>query len=282
MMSAMTTTWDATAFDAFERRGWAGRGEAYENGFARMTAHTVAPLLDAAGVAAGTAVLDVGTGPGVVAAAALARGAQVTAVDASAEMAARAAAACPGADVRVAVLPDLPFPDASFDAITGNFVINHLGDPAAGLAELRRVLRPGGRIALTCWERVAMRATAVFGEAVVAVGIDHPVDLPSSGPFLADAEDRAAAFAALLTDAGLADATADRVEWLHRVDPDSWWSSVVSGTPLTGSLIARQDAATADAVKRRYRELVAPYAEGALVALPAVAVLATAHRRDPR
>ena len=289
----MTTTWDATAFDAFERRGWTGRSEAYRAGFARMTAHTVAPLLDAAGVGAGTAVLDVGTGPGTVAAAALARGAKVTAVDASPEMAAHAAAACPGADVRVAVLPGLPFPDGSFDAVVGNFVINHLGDPAAGLDELRRVLRPGGRLALTCWERVAMRATAVFGEAVAAAGIDHPTDLPSSGPFLADADPdgRAAAFAALLADAGLERASAVRVEWLHRVDPDDWWDAVVAGTPLTGSLIARQHPEVTAGIKAHYDRLVAPYAEptgqgraGAdpapvrTVALPAVAVLASGRR----
>lgn len=278
----MTTTWDATAFDAFERRGWSGRGEAYEHGFARMTAHTVAPLLDAAAVGAGAAVLDVGTGPGTVAAAALARGARVTAVDAAPEMAARAAAACPGADVRVAVLPELPFPDACFDAVVGNFVINHLGDPAAGLAELRRVLRPGGRIALTCWERVDMRATAVFGEAVAAVGIGIPDDLPSGGLFLADAEDRTAAFAELLTGAGLTEVSARRIEWLHRVDPDAWWDSVVAGTPITGSLIARQPSALAAAVRAAYDALVAPYADGPLVALPAVAVLATGRRTAPR
>ena len=275
MMSAMTTTWDAAAFDAFERSGWAGRGAAYGSGFARLTAHTVDPLLDAAGVTSGTAVLDVGTGPGIVAAAALARGAVVTAVDASPEMIALAGAACPGADVRLAVLPELPFPDGSFDAVVGNFVINHLGDAAAGLAELHRVLRPGGRIALTCWEKEAMRATAVFGEAVAAVGIPQQADLPSSGPFLAGATDRAAAFGALLADAGFTDESARHLRWTHSVDRDDWWAAVVGGTPLTGSLIARQAGEVVAEIKRRYDALVAPYAEGAsgLVRLPAVAIL---------
>ena len=54
-------------FDAYERGLWARRAAAYERGFARLTAHTAGALLDAAGVAAGTRVLDVGTGPGVVA-----------------------------------------------------------------------------------------------------------------------------------------------------------------------------------------------------------------------
>ena len=54
-------------FDTYERGLWAGRAAAYERGFARLTAHTAEALLDAAGVAAGTRVLDVGTGPGVAA-----------------------------------------------------------------------------------------------------------------------------------------------------------------------------------------------------------------------
>jgi cyclopropane fatty-acyl-phospholipid synthase-like methyltransferase len=59
-------------FDAYERGLWAGRTAAYERGFARLTAHAAGALLDAAGVTAGTGVLDVGTGPGVVAGAAAA------------------------------------------------------------------------------------------------------------------------------------------------------------------------------------------------------------------
>jgi hypothetical protein len=63
-------------FDSYARRLWAGRADAYEHGFARLTVHAVGALLDAAGVGTGTRVLDVGTGPGVVAGAAAARGAR--------------------------------------------------------------------------------------------------------------------------------------------------------------------------------------------------------------
>ena len=91
-------------FDAYERRLWAGRAAAYERGFARLTAHTAGALLDAAGVEAGTRVLDVGTGPGVVAGTAAgtaaARRAQVTAVDAEPSMAEATAHNLPGLDVR--------------------------------------------------------------------------------------------------------------------------------------------------------------------------------------
>jgi tRNA A58 N-methylase Trm61 len=60
-------------FDAYERELWAGRADAYQRGFARLTSHTAGALLDAAGAAEGTRMLDVGTGPGVVAGAAVAR-----------------------------------------------------------------------------------------------------------------------------------------------------------------------------------------------------------------
>jgi protein-L-isoaspartate O-methyltransferase len=88
-------------FDSYARRLWAGRADAYEHGFARLTVHAVGALLDAAGAGTGTRVLDVGTGPGVVAGAAAARGARVTAVDAEPSMAEAAARNVPGLDVRV-------------------------------------------------------------------------------------------------------------------------------------------------------------------------------------
>src|SRR5487761_697292 len=126
----------ASDFDAYERELWAGRAGAYEQGFARLTAGTVAPLLKAAGVTGGTRLLDVGSGPGVVAREAVRRGVVASAVDAEPGMAERAARNVPEADVRVAVLP---YQDAAFDAVTGNFVINHIGEPVAALHELRRV-----------------------------------------------------------------------------------------------------------------------------------------------
>jgi len=133
-------------FDAYERELWAGRAAAYERGFARLTAHTAGALLDAAGVAAGTRLLDVGTGPGVVARAAAARGARVTAVDADPGMAEAAARNAPGLDVRVAVLPDLPLNDEEFEAVTGNFVINAPCRPSpcspAGAGKPTAVSRP--------------------------------------------------------------------------------------------------------------------------------------------
>lgn len=263
-------------FDAYERRLWAGRASAYERGFARLTAHTAGALLDAAGVVAGTRLLDVGTGPGVVARAAVARGAQVTAVDAEPSMAEAAARNVPGLDVRVAVLPDLPLPDGEFDAVTGNFVINATGDPPVVLAGLRRVLRTGGRLALTCWRYPPAPALALAGEAIEAAGVPWPDDIPVP-PFRAYSSP--AAFAALLAETGFAGATGELLSWEHRVDPGEWWEVYLSGVGSNGVVARRQDAATIARIKNEFGRLAARYAAGGgTVALPAVAVLASGTR----
>ena len=264
-------------FDAYERELWAGRADAYQRGFARMTAHTAGALLDAAGVEAGTRLLDVGTGPGVVAGAAAARGARVTAVDADAGMAEAAARNVKGLDVRVAVLPDLPLNDAEFDAVTGNFVINATGDPAAVLAELRRVLRQGGRLALTCWRYPSAPAVGLAGEAIEAAGVPWPDDIPAP-PFREYCSP--SAFEALLIGTGFTEATARELRWEHRIDPERWWEEVyLSRVGSNGVVIARQDAATVARIKAEYDRLVARYAVGdGQVALPAVAVLASGSR----
>jgi SAM-dependent methyltransferase len=261
-------------FDSYERELWAGRASAYERGFARLTAYAAGPLLDAAGVGPGTRVLDVGTGPGVVAGVAAARGARVTAVDAEPSMAEAAARNVPGLDVRVAVLPDLPLPDGEFDAVTGNFVIHATGDPAAVLTELRRVLRAGGRLALTTWIDPPPPVLGIARQAIDAAGVSWPQDIPPA-PFRP--RQSPAAFAALLAEAGFAGTSAQLLSWEHRVDPGEWWREVYrSRVGSSGVVIARQDDATIERIKNEFDRLAAGYAVGdGMIALPATAVLAS-------
>jgi SAM-dependent methyltransferase len=97
-------------------------------------------------------VLDAGTGTGT-AAEAVARHLDgdgvVVGVDPSPPM---LALARDRLALRVAgVAPGLPFPDGTFDALVANLVLSHLGDVGAGVADLVRILRPGGRLGATAW-----------------------------------------------------------------------------------------------------------------------------------
>jgi ubiquinone/menaquinone biosynthesis C-methylase UbiE len=132
-----------TTFDEHERMQWAGKAAAYRDSFAALCAYPAGALLDAAAVGEDVRVLDVGTGTGTVAALACARAARTTAVDAEPSMLEIARRRAPGAETRHAVLPHLPFPDAFFDAVVANFVLNHVGDPEAAVREMRRVVCPG-------------------------------------------------------------------------------------------------------------------------------------------
>ncbi|MFN7149015.1 MAG: methyltransferase domain-containing protein [Microthrixaceae bacterium] len=100
----------------------------------------------------GTSVLDVGCGPGTITADLAARVApgRVVGVDRSAEVIERAAADHATADVefRTADLMDLPFDDDTFDVVHAHQVLQHVADPVGALAEMRRVCRTGGVVAV--------------------------------------------------------------------------------------------------------------------------------------
>ena len=96
----------------------------------------------------GDRVLDACCGTGDLAIAARARGANVVGLDFSEAMLERAGAKSTEIEwVRGDVLA-LPFDDASFDAVTVGFGVRNVDDLDAGLRELRRVLRPGGRLGI--------------------------------------------------------------------------------------------------------------------------------------
>ena len=261
-----------TDFDAYERDLWAGRAPVYARGFARLTAHAIGPLLDAAHVGTGTRVLDLGTGPGIVAAGAARRGATVSAVDADPLMAETAARAVPDADVRVAVLPVLPHEDETFDAVVGNFVINHVGDPVATLRELHRVLRPGGRLALTCWTMPGSGVLALVRDAMEEVGVPWPDDIPVS-PFMDHG--RAGAFAALVGGV-FGDTRVDPLDWDFAFEPEEWWrDGAMARVGSNAVVLLRQDPPTIARVKDAYDRRLRRYATGdGRVRVPAHALLA--------
>ncbi len=108
-------------------------------------------MIDLAGDVADRSILDAGCGAGPLAAALRERGAQVTGFDSSPAMVALAQRRL-GTDTRVLVADlaePLPFGTGEFDDVVASLVLHYLEDWSGPLAELRRVLRPGGRLILS-------------------------------------------------------------------------------------------------------------------------------------
>ena len=127
----------------------------YDRAFARVTTHFIPFLMRAAHVAPGMRVLDIAAGTGLAAEAALAvvgTSGHVTAADFSPAMVEKARQRLGNAkNVSLAVEDGqaLSYPNESFDAVVCSLGLMFFPDPLRGLAEFRRVLRPGGRAAVS-------------------------------------------------------------------------------------------------------------------------------------
>jgi SAM-dependent methyltransferase len=123
---------------------------------AMFTTPVAGQLVKFAAIEKGESVLDVGTGTGVVAVTAARAGAGVTGLDLTPELLDQARE-----NARIADTPDivwtegdaenLPYPDASFDVVLSQFGHMFAPRPEVAVAEMRRVLKPGGRIAFATW-----------------------------------------------------------------------------------------------------------------------------------
>jgi SAM-dependent methyltransferase len=143
---------------------------------------------------AGARALDAGCGTGFQAALLDTLGWRTHGVDVSAGLLARARRRLPGAALALASIEALPYADGRFDAIVCcGSTLSFVDDPARALAELGRVLRPGGRLLLDCEHRPSLDlawtlASALTGdplgygvrarEAWRALATPKPVRLP--------------------------------------------------------------------------------------------------------
>ena len=138
-------------FATLEYRGWQRVAHKYESTWSGLTRLFIPDLLQAAGVTAGTRVLDVACGPGYVAETASSLGAIPTGVDFSGEMVRIARQRNPEIEFREGDAQALDFDADTFDVLLMNFGLLHLPQPEKALAEAHRVLRSGGRLGFTVW-----------------------------------------------------------------------------------------------------------------------------------
>jgi len=246
------------AFSAFEQEGWAsGRAAPYDRGLGHITGGAIESLLDAARVTAGASVLDVATGPGYAAAAAVARGASAVGADLSEEMLAIARSAHPSITFVAAEAGALPFADGTFDAVIANFLMPHVTDLPAVVAEMARLVRPGGRVALTTWDPEPPTFLNALLAAIAATGAVPPLSLPAGPPFFQYAADDE--FAALLTGAGLASPEVSTVAFTFSTDAESLWDDLVAGTVRTRAVIEGQPPELRAAIRADYLSRLAAW-----------------------
>jgi len=231
------------AFKEFEAAGWSANAAAYDRLTGAITARVADALLDAAGVAAGARVLDVGCGTGALCAAAAGRGARPAGVDLADGMLTAARRARPELEFDRGDAEALPYAGASFDAVLAAFVVNHVPHPERAAAELRRVLRPGGRAALAMWGPPAeVPFLGLFDEAMRAAGVrDRAARAVPPGPdaFRFADED---ALCGLLEAAGFERVDVRRLVVSHPVaSADELWDGVHGGSVRTAAQLRALD-----------------------------------------
>lgn len=207
----------------------------YDRAMARVLEPFVPELLAACRLGRGHRLLDVGTGTGLVAAAAATvsgTAVRVVGLDVSAAMLRRARerVARLGVTLVAGDAEALPCRDGSFDAATGHFVFVFLDRPAAAAAEIHRVLRPGGRVALTALTRP--EATA-YGPVLEALGRHTPRARPFLGRLCSLGTH--ARLEAILTAGGFREAGVETVRHEMRwASFDEYWRVIEAGGGLAG------------------------------------------------
>lgn len=151
---------------------------------------------------------------------------------------------------------------AKFDAVVCNYGILHLSDPDAFLRESCKVLRPGGRVAFTCWN--APPATTGMDIVLKAVGQHGNLQgsLPDGPPFFAFADAETSAHA--LSAAGFTDARLQvHPQMLHLDDADGLFLMFEQATARTRALLHVQTrAALAEIRKGMARHVAAEFSQG--------------------
>jgi SAM-dependent methyltransferase len=266
------------------RRSWGGRTAQYTATSAGNNEKFAARLIEEVGLREGERVLDVATGPGVVAAlaaAAVGPSGRVVATDLApewgevvAERSRRAGLA--NVEFRAMSADALDLPDGSFDAALCQFGLMFVPAPAAALREMRRMLRPGGRLGAVVWS--TLDRVALFGTTGPILqpylpkpppGHELPGPLQLGAPGLIER---------LAAEAGLEGARVQRHTFDYVIDePDvRWRHEVLEGAPAMRELVAALPAAELRALHDRYVAALEAHRRDGEIRLPSEAIYLTA------
>jgi ribosomal protein S18 acetylase RimI-like enzyme/SAM-dependent methyltransferase len=248
----------------------------------RMRTRLTARLLTAAQIEDGENVLDIGCGCGdttIMAARATRRGhalgADLSRIQVAEARRLAAAAGVTNASFEVADAQVHPFPAGAFDLVLSNFGLMFFDDPAAAFGNLRKALRPRGRLTFLCWRTLDENPFFAVGFAEAAAVLNLREMAEPSAVFSLASTDRVHA---LLTGAGFGGIEFAKVDEPMLIGHDL--DDVLEyerASPRVKDLLAEFSAAQAAELTEYVRERFAPYASPEGVVMPAAAWLVTAH-----
>jgi SAM-dependent methyltransferase len=261
---------------------WGEHAEYIDTRAAAMTAR----LLELAALRPGDRVLELACGAGglgLAAAERVAPGGEVVLSDVVAEMTSIAAARAKALGLDNVSMCELDLdgieqPDAAFDVVLCREGLMFASDHARAAGEISRILRHGGRVALSVWASRERNPWLGLVFDAVSAQVGAPMPPPGMhGPFSLDNADH---LAGLLSGAALTDVVVAELEAPLRVASfDDWWTrtSTLAG-PLT-TILSALPADAAQALRARVQETARAYETAAGLEFPGVSLVATARRR---
>lgn len=259
--------------------GWSGVATAYARAVAPRFEAYAASALDATRLQPGERALDIASGPGTLALLAARRGARVVATDFAPEMVARLRERAAQANLAIEAeemdAHALRFAAGSFDAAYCAFGLMFFHDRPKALAEMRRVLRDGGRVGILTWGAPERNGSyKMGGEAFARAFPDAPpqqAEVPRSLS-LSDPETLASA----LRDAGFAGAQAHPiVKEMDMGPPEHAWRDFASANIAFPAMVARIGEQNMPRLQRAFEEVAREHARDGTVRVEAEALLAT-------
>jgi ubiquinone/menaquinone biosynthesis C-methylase UbiE len=282
--SSPKPAFDPARFKEQERSGFNFVADRYEEATLNFSP-ALARLLDLAALKPGDRALDVATGPGImarIAAGAVGPSGQVVGVDIaeqSLEVARRKAAAEGLAQLTFQVedAENLSLPDASFDAVFCSMGLMHFPAPEKALVEMRRVLKPGGKVLAAVWGEAEKSPFIQVALNTLARTFPPPkVERPSMFRF-----GQPATLENLVSEAGFTEAHAELVTVEFSADsPATYWQQFLDAAGITAVALAKQSQEVQDNLRKEVATDLAPYLKDDLYRLDSAITIVVA--RKPR
>ena len=227
-----------------------GSADAYARFMGRFSEPLAPAFADLVDVPSDGRILDVGCGPGVLTAVLVERyGAdRVDAIDPTPGFVEAARARLPGVDVRQGSAEELPWPDASYDAVLAQLVVHFMKDPARGLREMHRVAAPGAVVAASVWDHPGGRGPLTpFWSAVE--------ELDPGGVAEASAGSHEGELERLFESAGLTDVRGGELSvTVPMASFEEWWAPYLTPAGSVGDYLASRTPEQVSALRERCRD----------------------------